>query len=189
MVLSNGLSGRGRVEVLSMNGRAMNVTRMFFLGVLCVAFSGCDETKEEREARSMYWPREEVAVRYVGKLTDDEVTVVRAKLSQTKFPAPAFTVAKMLPSPLEPFGRIFVDGKDFLRGAVNVGSYEPIGGNVSDYWLNQNAVVRVGTVYYTNGKDHFEREEWYELMTPKRAYQEDRRGPALQDGKATSDKK
>lgn len=47
-----------------------------------------------------------------------------------------------------------------------------------DYWLNQSTVLRVGRVYYDNGQDHFEREEWYELMSPKKAFQPDPRGPA-----------
>lgn len=169
-----------------MNGREIAMTRMLLLGLFCFALIGCYESKEEREARLVYWPNEKVAARYVGKMTEDEVAVFRSKLSQTKFPAPAFTLARMLPSTLEPFGRIFVDGKDFMGGAPSVGTYHPIGGNVSDYWLNSNTVLRIGTVYYDNGQDHFEREEWYELMTPKRAFQEDQRGPSAQEGKVQS---
>ena len=131
----------------------------------------------------MYWPNEDVAARLVGKMTDDEVAVIRTKLSQTEFPAPAFTISKILPTKIEAFGRTFVDGKDFMKGAASIGTFDPIGGNVSDYWLNQNTVLRVGTVYYYNGKEHFEREEWYELMTPKKAFRWDDRGPFSKERK------
>ena len=160
-----------------MNGREITVTRILLLGFFCCVLAGCIESKEDRESRLTYWPNDEIAARYVGKMTADEVAVFRSKLSQTKFPAPASTLAKMLPPTLEPYGRLFVDGKDFMRGATGVGTYNPIGGNVVDYWLNKDTVLRVGTVYYYNGQDHFEREEWYELMDPKKALRADDRGP------------
>jgi len=179
--------GWGKVGVVSVARRTILSMRVFILGLICFAIGGCMETKEDRESRLTYWPNKEVAARYVGKMTDDEVAVFRTKLSQTKFPAPAFTLARMLPPTLEPHGREFVDGKDFMRGTPSIGTYDPFGGNVSDYWLNENTVLRVGTVYYYNGQDHFEREEWCELMTPKKAFQADNRGP-FQRGKETQGK-
>lgn len=148
---------------MSVIGKAI---RVVVVGFLCSAFVGCDETKEDRDARSVYWKADGLAARYVGKMTEDEVSVVRAKLSQTEFPAPQFTVPKMVPAELRPYGRTFVD-----RGRPD--SVGRIGGNVMDYWLNERTVLRVGTVYYAKGEAHYEREEWFQMLTPKQAYSEE----------------
>ena len=164
----------------------MKIARTLSLGLLCVAFAGCSAPSKEPDARTYYWMRTDGSARYMGTLTDDEVAAIRANLGKTEFPAPDGTIEKMLPSTLKPYPREFVDGKSFLGGAPALGSFEPIGGNVMDYWLNQRTVLRVGTVYYYDGQDHFSREEWFELMTPDEAYQFDERGPAGPNGKTDS---
>jgi hypothetical protein len=110
-----------------------------------------------------YWGLEAIEARFVGKMTDEEVEVVRAKLSQTQFPAPALTVGKILGAKIRPFGIIFWD----RPRPDNLGRR---GGNVMDYWLNAKTVLRVGSVYYSIGDVHSAPEEWFQILTAKQAY-------------------
>jgi hypothetical protein len=134
-----------------------------FFGVICSAFIGCGESRGDREIRLDYWGQEAAEERVVGKMTDEEVEVVRAKLSQTKFPAPARTVAKILGVKFQPFGIVFED-----RSSPDPAGR--IGGNVMDYWLNAKTVLRVGSVYYSMGDIHSSPEEWFQILTAKQAY-------------------
>lgn len=134
-----------------------------FCGFTCSAFVGCGESRGDREIRLDYWQVETTEARFVGKMTDEEVRVVRAKLSQTKFPAPAATVGKILGEKYRPFGIVFWDRPP----PDNLGR---TGGNVMDYWLNAKTVLRVGSVYYSIGGVHSSAEEWFQILTAKQAY-------------------
>jgi hypothetical protein len=46
----------------------MKLKRAALLGLLCLAFTGCEETNEERENRLAYCPPEILASRYVGHM-------------------------------------------------------------------------------------------------------------------------
>ena len=153
--------------------------KLLIIALLFALCSGCNTATDDQYARLLYWSDEEFSVRFVGNMTDAEVAVVREKISKTQFPAPALTIDRMLPLTITPFARVFVDGKDFMRGAPDLGAYEAVGGNIKDYWLNEKLVVRVGTVYYYSDDDYFSRQEWYEFMTPEQAYRQDDRGPAM----------
>jgi hypothetical protein len=40
-----------------------------------------------------------------------------------------------------------------------------VGGNVVEYWLNQNEVLKVATAYYSVDGKHFSLEEWAVILT------------------------
>jgi hypothetical protein len=96
-----------------------------------------------------------------GDYGKQEVEALRAAIAQVAYPAKDGTVARLLPRPVEPMPIEFLD---WMADEEKKGR---IGGNIVEYWLNRDYVLKVATAYYTEGDDHPSREEWAVILTRK----------------------
>jgi hypothetical protein len=94
-----------------------------------------------------------------GDYSSSEVEALRASISQLTFPLPEHTTSKMLPRPVDQLAVAFVDG---IPDQEKKGR---IGGNVVEYWLSRDHVLRVATAYYKEGHMHLSREEWAVILS------------------------
>lgn len=93
-----------------------------------------------------------------GDYSRAEVEALRTSIAKLTFPVPEHTIVNMLPRPVDPFPVEFVDG--FGSGPSGID-----GGNAVEYWLNDRFVLKVATVYHTEGDKHFSLEEWAVILT------------------------
>jgi len=96
-----------------------------------------------------------------GDYTASEVKALRIELSKLSFPVPEHTIAKMLPRPVEPLPISF---SDWWPDREKKGR---VGGNIVEYWLNRQHVLRVATAYYGDSETNFSLEEWAEILSAK----------------------
>jgi hypothetical protein len=94
----------------------------------------------------------------VANYSAQEVDSLRLTLGKVGFQAPEGTVAKLLTRAVK---RLWVDTVD---SKVNRESKGRVGGNVVEYWLNDDRVLRVATAYYSVGNKHFNLEEWAVIL-------------------------
>ncbi len=94
-----------------------------------------------------------------GDYSRSEVEALRASIAKLTFPVPEHTISKMLPRPVDPLATEFVD---WMPDPAKKGR---AGGNVVEYWLSSDRVLKVATAYYAEGEKHFSREEWAVILT------------------------
>jgi hypothetical protein len=95
----------------------------------------------------------------IGNYTAADVKRVKSALEKVSFPAEQGTVARLLNPPLP---KVTIESADWIPDAEKKGR---IGGNVVEYWLNENWVIRVATAYYSVSDDHYSKEEWAVLLS------------------------
>src|SRR4051812_49026978 len=95
----------------------------------------------------------------VSDYSRTEVENLRAAISKLNFPVEEFTVDKLLPRPVK---SVMVENVDWFPDRENKGR---MGGNVREYWLNRDRVLKVATAYYKEGESATSREEWAVILT------------------------
>lgn len=94
----------------------------------------------------------------IGDYSRAEVEALRGSISKLTFPVPEHTLEKMLPRHIEPLPIEFADAFYSRTDGIS-------GGNVVEYWLNDRYVLKVATVYHSEGEKHFSLEEWAVILT------------------------
>jgi hypothetical protein len=110
-----------------------------------------------------------------GDYTKSEVELVSAALAKLRFPVAPGTMARLLPCPLP---AVPVEFSDWWPDREGKGR---MGGNIVEYWLNREFVLRVASAYYDRGEDKFTMEEWAVML---RREERDRYRRAIYPGAA-----
>jgi len=127
------------------------------LSLLLVALAaGC--TSQAPEDPPMAMGR---AITEFGDFTPSEVATIRSGVLKLTFPAPAGSVVRLLPRSLP---EVSVSFSDYAPDQEKKGR---MGGNVVEYWLNREFVLRVASAYYARGEEHFTMEEWAVVLSRK----------------------
>jgi hypothetical protein len=134
--------------------------------------TGCShESKEVILARNVYWMAPDGGLpAYAGKLTPTEVEHLRAEIKKISFPVKEGVFQKLIPADLK--AKIVLNW-DHMSGDAQ----GRVGGIVEDYWLNTSSILRVATAYYSVGGEHYNCQDWAEVIDPEHAYTDDPRGP------------
>jgi len=93
----------------------------------------------------------------VGSLSNEGVHALKDSLGKLTFPAPAGTAKGLLTEKLTP---VPVQVGDSGTGSRHTS------GAIEDYWLNNEAVLRVSTFYFTPDKSRA-LEEWAVILAPQ----------------------
>ena len=117
-------------------------------------------------ASDVYWMAPDGGLTaYAGAMSEAEVEQLRAAIRAVVFPAKEGVIQKLLPPSLKPKAICF---EDWHR----VDDKGRMGGMVEDYWLNTSSVLRVSTAYYNVKGEHYNCQEWAEVIDQNRAYTE-----------------